>query len=218
MSEVRLARSHCGQYGADPTARRLIDEWPVCVLTEGFQPTLSKLTAVLDRLRIRYHLTGGIATIAYGEPRMTQDVDLVLDGERVLAVEDEFLDALTRAGFHFSEPTARQAIVSAAAVSASTSIKSSSSICTCGVHSGGRSIGTNRDLPRGRVACRVPCRRRSFQLVCVRHGSHRSRRDLRRILPGATRDELRAVERTASEMGLADQLAEVLDEPDEIGV
>ena len=39
--------------------------------TEGFQPTLSKLTAVLDRLQIRYHLTGGIAAVAYGEPRMT---------------------------------------------------------------------------------------------------------------------------------------------------
>jgi hypothetical protein len=35
---------------------------------------------------------------------------------------------------------------------------------------------------------------------------------------GATRDELRSVERTAGEMGLADLLAEVLDEPDEIGV
>jgi hypothetical protein len=34
--------------------------------TEGFQPTLSKLTAVLDRLRVRYHLTGGIATVASG--------------------------------------------------------------------------------------------------------------------------------------------------------
>ena len=55
-------------------------------------------------------------------------------------------------------------------------------------------------------------------LVWIRHGRHRSRRDLRRILAGATRDELRAVERTAGEMGLAGLLAEVLDEPDEIGV
>ena len=80
--------------------------------TEGFQPSLSKLTAVLDRLGIKYHLTGGIASIAYGEPRMTQDVDLVLDPDRVVAVEDEFLGALARAGFHFGEPTARQAIAS----------------------------------------------------------------------------------------------------------
>jgi hypothetical protein len=40
--------------------------------TEGFQPTLSKLTAVLARLRIRYHLTGGIATVAHGEHRSVE--------------------------------------------------------------------------------------------------------------------------------------------------
>jgi len=56
------------------------------------------------------------------------------------------------------------------------------------------------------------------KLVWIRHGSHRSRRDLRRILAGATGDELRSVEQTTGEMGLADLLAEVLDEPDEIGI
>ena len=55
------------------------------------------------------------------------------------------------------------------------------------------------------------------KLIWVRHGSHRSRRDLRRILAGAARDELSSVEQTAAEMGLAELLAEVLDEPDEIG-
>ena len=44
---------------------------------EGFQPTLSKLVDVLNRFGIRFHLTGGITSVAYGEPRMTQDVDLV---------------------------------------------------------------------------------------------------------------------------------------------
>jgi hypothetical protein len=91
---------------------------------------------VLDRLGIKYHLTGGIAAIAYGEPRMTQDVDLVMDPDRV---------------------------------------------------------------------------------VWIRHGSHRSRRDLRRILAGASRDELHAVERMAGEMGLGGLFAEVLEESDEIG-
>ena len=56
------------------------------------------------------------------------------------------------------------------------------------------------------------------RLIGIRHGSPRSRRDLRGILADATRDERGAVERTAGEMGLADLLAEVLDEPDEIGV
>ena len=49
--------------------------------------------------------------------------------------------------------------------------------------------------------------------------------DFQKVLPAgprqihgqAPRDELRSVERTAAEMGMADLLAEVLDEPDEIG-
>jgi hypothetical protein len=110
----------------------------------------------------RYHLTGGIASVAYGEPRMTQDVDLVLDRDRVLAVEVGF-------------PGVELPIASRADAALS-------------------------------------------RLIWIRHGSHRNRRDLRGLLAGATRDELSAVERAAGEMGLADLLAEVLDEPDEIGV
>ena len=48
------------------------------------------------------------------------------------------------------------------------------------------------------------------------HGSHRSRRDLHRILAGATLDELAIVRRTAGEMNLADLLDDVLAEQDEI--
>jgi hypothetical protein len=118
---------------------------------EGFQPTLSKLVDVLERLRIRYHLTGGITSVAYGEPRMTQDLDLVLDPDRARAVRDEFLSALSSAG-----------------------------------------------------------------LIWIQHGSHRSRRDLRRILAAATPEELATVRHTAGEMDLTDLLDEVLAERDEI--
>ena len=188
--------------------------------TEGFQPTLSKLTAVLDRLRIRYHLTGGIATVAYAEPRMTQHVDLVLDPDRVLAVEDEFLDALARAGFHFGAPTARQAIASRQMfqlLDVDQVIKLDLYVRCLIPGELDRSVRIELfpgvELP---VASRADAA--LSKLVWVQHGSHRSRRDVRGILARATRDELRAVERTAGEMGLADLLAEVLDEPDEIGV
>lgn len=54
---------------------------------EGFEPTLRKLVSLLDRFSVRFHLTGGIASVAYGEPRLTQDIDLVVDAERLIAVE-----------------------------------------------------------------------------------------------------------------------------------
>ena len=40
---------------------------------------LRKLAAELERLGISYLVTGSIATIAYGEPRLTNDIDVVVD-------------------------------------------------------------------------------------------------------------------------------------------
>ena len=44
---------------------------------EVFRSTLVKLVEVLRRNGIRFHLTGGITAVAYGEPRLTQDLGLV---------------------------------------------------------------------------------------------------------------------------------------------
>ena len=46
---------------------------------ETFRNTLGTLAAILTGRGIRFHLTGGVTSIAYGEPRMTQDVDMVVD-------------------------------------------------------------------------------------------------------------------------------------------
>jgi hypothetical protein len=186
---------------------------------EGFQPTLSKLVQVLDRLQIRFHLTGGIASVAYGEPRFTQDVDVVLDRDRVLEVEEEFLRAMGSTGFHFSEPTARQAIASGQMFQLldTEQIVKLDLYVRClipgeldrSVHS---EVFPGILLP---IASRVDAA--LSKLIWIHRGSHRSRRDLRRMLAGASHTELADVERIAREMALADLLAEVLDEPDELG-
>jgi hypothetical protein len=185
---------------------------------EGFRPTLSKLVAVLDRFRIRFHLTGGITSVAYGEPRMTQDLDLVLDRDRVLAVRDEFLSALSPAGFHFSEQTARRAIESGQMfqlLDMEQAIKLDLYIRCMIPGELDRSVRT--ELFPG-VALPIAARTDAAlsKLIWIQHGSHRSRRDLRRVLAGATTDELATVRRTAGEMNLADLLDEVLAERDEV--
>ncbi len=183
---------------------------------EGFQPTLSKLVAVLDRFQIRFHLTGGITSVAYGEPRMTQD--LVLDRDRVLAVQDEFLSALSHAGFHFSEQMAHRAIGSRQMfqlLDIDQVIKLDLYIRCLIPGELDRSVPT--ELFPGVV---VPIDARTdaalSKLIWIQHGSHRSRRDLRRILAGATPDERATVRRPAGEMNLADLLDEVLARHDEI--
>jgi len=49
-------------------------------------------------------------------------------------------------------------------------------------------------------------------LIWIERGSHRSRRDLRRILEGATPDELATVRHTAGEMNLLKLFEDVLAE------
>lgn len=78
---------------------------------EGFVPTGDEMTWIQDsiglaiqlhqlfeRLHIEYYVTGGIAAVTYGEPRLTQDVDIVLN----LTPQDIDLlvAALESAGFY----------------------------------------------------------------------------------------------------------------------
>ena len=73
---------------------------------------LRRVTAALEELEIPYLVTGSMATIAYGEPRFTRDIDVVVridreDIEKLRSVlpEEEFylsteaaLEALEQAG------------------------------------------------------------------------------------------------------------------------
>jgi hypothetical protein len=48
------------------------------VFDEQFLASLERICSILDGLELRYHFTGGIASSFYGEPRFTQDLDLVV--------------------------------------------------------------------------------------------------------------------------------------------
>ncbi|HBL58768.1 MAG TPA: hypothetical protein DDZ80_09695 [Cyanobacteria bacterium UBA8803] len=50
-----------------------------------------KLHPIFKKLGISYYITGGVAAISYGEPRTTQDLDLVM------AISSEDIDRLTNA-------------------------------------------------------------------------------------------------------------------------
>lgn len=45
---------------------------------EHFEAGIQQIRDILDELGIHYHFTGGLAASIYGEPRFTQDVDLVI--------------------------------------------------------------------------------------------------------------------------------------------
>lgn len=71
---------------------------------------LQKIVEVFERLRIPYLVTGSVAAMAYGEPRLTNDIDIVA------AVETKHIEELVRAfpedEYYISDEMIKQAIIS----------------------------------------------------------------------------------------------------------
>lgn len=66
------------------------------------------VTRVLEDLGLPYLVTGSMATIYYGEPRFTVDIDIVVDlPSRQVA---DFCKAFSPDEFYVSEPSARRAV------------------------------------------------------------------------------------------------------------
>lgn len=65
-------------------------------------------TKVLEQLGFRYFVTGSVATIFFGEPRFTNDIDIVVDlpANRIL----EFCRAFPSVDFYVSEESVRSAV------------------------------------------------------------------------------------------------------------
>ena len=183
---------------------------------EVFRSTLTRLVEVLRRSGIRFHLTGGITAVAYGEPRMTQDLDLVLDAAATAGKRDELLAALIGAGFYLEESTARAAIDGKRMFK----ILDTEEALKLDLYLEGAIPG---ELDRSVTAevlpgLTLPIAARSdaalSKLIWAGKGSHKSRSDVRRILERATSEETTTVRRMAAERSLLGLLEEILGEPE----
>lgn len=69
---------------------------------------LARLVGILEGLDLRYFVTGSVAAIYYGEPRLTNDVDVVVDlpEEKV----EEFCASFPAGEFYLSEEALGRAI------------------------------------------------------------------------------------------------------------
>lgn len=69
---------------------------------------LRYLVAAIERLGLGYMVTGSVATIFFGEPRFTNDIDIVV----VLGLEQipEFCRAFPAPDFYLSEDAVREAV------------------------------------------------------------------------------------------------------------
>ena len=66
------------------------------------------LVKCLENLKIPYLITGSIAAMAYGEPRFTNDIDIVADIEESLV--DEFKSCFPETDFYLEIDSMKKAL------------------------------------------------------------------------------------------------------------
>jgi len=183
---------------------------------EVFRPTLTKLVGVLRHIGIRFHLTGGITAVAYGEPRMTQDLDIVIDAAATMRNRDELLVALIEAGFYLEESTARVAIEEKRMfqlLDIEEALKLDLYLEDSIPGELDRSVMAEV-LPGFALPIAARSDAALSKLIWASKGSQKSRRDLRRIFERATSEDTTSVRRGAAERSLLGLLEEILRETD----
>lgn len=183
-----------------------------------FRPTILRIAALLDAHGIRFHLTGGIASVAYGEPRMTQDVDIVVDNAAIARCLDSFVAAAGRGGFLFEAEVLRRAVADRSmfqlfdmAEALKVDVYPRELVPGELDRSAWLEIFAGVPLP---LVSRPDAA--ASKLAWAAKGSHKSRRDVRQIVRQMGAEDRAALDRLAVVMRLDGLLAEILAEPDEI--
>lgn len=185
---------------------------------EAFQPLLESMAALFGARGIRFALTGGLVSAFYSEPRYTQDADIVVDRDDMLASLDAILDDFREAGYLFDAGVVRDAIQHRRQFQLFHTVE----LLKLDMYPEELVPG---ELERSVLAevftgVRLPiiCQTDliASKLVWISMGSHKSRRDVRQMMRrvGAAGEE--EVRRLATDLGLLSLLDEVLAEPDEL--
>ncbi len=176
-----------------------------------------KAAGILESLSIRFHLTGGITSVVYGEPRLTQDLDLVIDNAAVAAQLGPFLAALSQSDFLFDEGAIRYAIESERMFQLLDGVEALKlDIYPRELVPGELSRSVLVELFEGvsfPISSRIDAT--VSKLVWISRGSHKSRRDVRQLVRTSSETEKESVHEMCDQLGLLSLLAEVLNERDE---
>ncbi|MGL4943009.1 MAG: nucleotidyl transferase AbiEii/AbiGii toxin family protein [Thermoguttaceae bacterium] len=171
--------------------------------------TIKVVNSLLAELNVSYHFTGGIISGFYGEPRYTQDIDIV-----ILISYDKLCLLLERLSTDFfvnHDATLREYSSSQffQAVYIPTSIK-------VDFHAGAAVHG---ELERSVLkeifpGLKVPITTRVdailSKLIWIKKGSHKSRQDVRMMYNAGSETDKLQTQKQAAAMGLGEILEEVL--------
>lgn len=183
-----------------------------------FHDCLRRIASILRDCNVRFLLTGGAAAIAYGDPRTTQDVDLVVDSLAFTAALPLFFAEARSHRFLFSEAAVRDAL----ALRRKFQLIDADSTLKCDLYPRELVPGELDRVVEIEVApgMRLPVASRPdliiSKLIWINLGSHKSRRDVKQIMHRVTEVEKPLLYELAGQMDLRRLLDEVLAEPDEI--
>jgi len=183
-----------------------------------FRDTVCKLVEILHQHQISFHLTGGITSIAFGEPRLTQDVDIVIDNAAVADRLEEFLVSLQESDFQYSDESIRGAVAGRKMFQLLDSVETLKlDIYPRELIPGelGRSV-TIEVFEGLRLPIVSHVDAAVSKLAWISRGSHKSRRDVKQLWRVADDQQQQAIQELAAGLELSDLLVEVLAEPDEV--
>jgi hypothetical protein len=185
---------------------------------ESFRETIEFVSTALSELSVRFHVTGGAAANAYGDPRMTQDLDFVVDQAAIVAVLPRFLDRFGAERFYFDS------------ASVDSAVRAGKQFQILDMQTTTKLDFYPRELIKGELSrsvvveflpgLRLPVVSRVdavlSKLIWISRGSERSRRDLRKLAARLTPLDLESVRNASESMSLRPLLDEVLGSTDEV--
>ena len=185
---------------------------------ESFQKTVLKITSVLERLEVPFHLTGGVTGVAYGEPRLTQDIDIVIGNEATAKQLPSLIRLLDESDFMFDKSAIEKAVQSEGmfqlfdvAESLKLDMYPRELILGELSRSVTSEIFSGVFLP---IVSKVDAA--ASKLIWISKGSHKSRRDLRQLVRNFSEQENALLIGLVDKLELAQLLKVVLQESDEI--
>lgn len=185
---------------------------------EAFERTIGKFVAVAAAIDLPFHLTGGSISSAYGEPRLTQDIDIVVSPVVAKNRMDDLVDQLASSDFLFTESVVRHAIQAEELfqlLDKSESLKLD--IYPRELIPGELQRSQKLELFEG-VFLPVVSRTDAAisKLIWIDKGSQRSRRDFRSIFISCNQDQQQDIREQAARLNFGKLLDEVIAESDEI--
>ena len=185
---------------------------------EAFRNTVDKFVSITRQLELPFHITGGSISSAYGEPRLTQDIDVVIDPIRAKSEVDGLVQLLEQSDFMFTESVVRKGVASGELfqlLDTKESLKLD--IYPRELIEGELSRSKSAELFDGMF---LPIASRTdavlSKLIWIDKGSVRSRRDLRSMFRRCDSRQQKLVRDHAETMNLCELLEEVLVESDDI--